>query len=269
MSLYAFVKLMIMPPGGLILLILLGVGLMRDKRGRLLVLTGVLVFTLMSMPVVSTLLMRGLERYPALTEEMLKDIDAEAILVLGAGGVTNPPEYGGRDSVDSMSLERVRYAAHLHRMTGLPIYFTGGPRKIAPPGEPRHVPTAEAMANVMRDEFGFEVAGIEVDSRTSWENASMSRPMLVADGVDHVLLVTHAWHMPRAVNSFAGTGIKVTAAPTRFYSSGRRAFREMRDWLPQVGSFVVSYYALHEYLGSVYYALRRAMSPPKSAAGGP
>lgn len=248
MALYTVIKSLLTPPGILILLLLGAFLLARGVLARLLIFTAGTVLTLMTLPVVAILLMTPLEPFPALTSESIPG-DAQGILVLGAG--SDPaPEYGG-DTVDEHSLKRVRYGAYLHRLSGLPVYVTGGGQ---PDGRP---PVASLMARTLRDELGVPVAGVESESRTTWENAAFARPMLERDGVAHVLLVTSAWHLPRAVEAAEQAGIRATPAPTGFvHYPGWESDLELRDWLPSARAFLDSSYAVREHLGRVWYQVR-------------
>ena len=64
---------------------------------------------------------------------------AQAIVIVAGGRHRNAPEYGG-ETVNPLTLERLRYGARLARASGLPILLSGG----APSGG-----TAEAL--LMRD----------------------------------------------------------------------------------------------------------------------
>lgn len=248
-----------MPPGGLIMLFLLGFLLVRGVLGRLFIFIGLTVFTLMSLPKVAANLIVGLEPYPALAPTELLSTGADAILILGAERYSWAPEYGG-DTVGSKTLQRLRYGAFMHRHTGLPVYVTAG----SPP--PEGPALGQLMVRALEGEYGIAVGGVEDQSQTTEENAQFSVPMLQRDGIDHLLLVTHAWHMPRAVASFERVGIRVTPAPTYFvHKEGDERTPDYRDWLPSTGAFVVSYYALHEWLGQVWYQLKAGID--KAAAG--
>jgi uncharacterized SAM-binding protein YcdF (DUF218 family) len=68
------------------------------------------------------------ETLPGLVEFRAGEPLAEAtaaIVVPGAGTCFNAPEYGG-DTVNRFALERLRYAAALHRKSGRPILVSGG-----------------------------------------------------------------------------------------------------------------------------------------------
>jgi uncharacterized SAM-binding protein YcdF (DUF218 family) len=206
----------------------------------------------MSLPAVSVALLRPLEPYPALVTQVPIPKEAQAIVVLSAGRHSHAREYGG-DTVDELTLERIRYGAYLKRLTGLPLYVTGGR------AEHETESMAQLMERVLRDELGSPVAAVESESHTTWENALFTKPLLVRDGVRHILLVSHAWHLPRGVEAFERVGIAVTPAPTAFsyrpppVGDGST---QLLDWLPQPGAFMGSYYAIHEHLGRVFYQIR-------------
>lgn len=249
--LYTIVKSLLMPPGGLILLFLIGFLLARGVLARLFIFTGLAVLTLMSLSPVAERLIAPLEPYPALRPAELAEIQAQAILILGGERAYGAAEYGG-DSVGPKTLQRLRYGAFLQRRTGLPVYVTGG----SPP--PEDPPLGVLMARVLEGELGIAVAGVEQVSRTTEENAMRSAEMLGADGIGRVLLVTHAWHMPRAVAAFERVGLAVIPAPTAFLARADEAEEDagLRDWLPSASAFSVSYFALHEHLGQAWYQLK-------------
>jgi uncharacterized SAM-binding protein YcdF (DUF218 family) len=249
---YTILKALILPPGGIILLLLMGFFLVRGLLGRIFIFTALSLLTLMSLPAVAERLAAGLEPYPALEPDQLANTGADAILILGSERYSWAPEYGG-DTIGERTLQRVRYGAFLSRHTGLPVYVTGG----SPPDE--GVPVGRLMARVLEDECGVKLAGLEDQSRTTWENAELSVPMLRRNAIRWVLLVTHAWHMRRAVDAFERVGIQVIPAPTAFIHREPGEGR-YTDWLPSAGAFEISYYAVHEYLGQAWYQLKDTLS---------
>jgi uncharacterized SAM-binding protein YcdF (DUF218 family) len=254
-TLYSLTKTLVMPPGSIILLLLAGFFLVRGVLGRILLLVGISSLTLMSLPPVAVALIWDLEPYPALQSETLGDTEAEAILVLGGGRYGWAPEFGG-DTVGSDTLQRLRYGARLQRDTGLPIYVTAGS---SPREDP---PLGRLMADVLEKEYGLAVAGVEDRSRTTWENAEFSAEMLRRDGIGRILLVTHAWHLPRAVQAFERAEVDAVPAPTAFlHREGEERERTLQDWLPSMNAFSTSYYALHEWIGRAWYQLRASGRP--------
>ncbi|RMG33348.1 MAG: hypothetical protein D6720_11630 [Gammaproteobacteria bacterium] len=104
----------------LFLLILAGGIAWRRAWARAVFVFASLVLPVLSLPIVSPMLAMPLEPYPALAPDRLKNIEAQAFVVLAAGRHTGAPEYGG-DTVGAISLQRARYAAFLQRHTGLPL----------------------------------------------------------------------------------------------------------------------------------------------------
>lgn len=154
------------------------------------------------------------------------------------------PEYGG-STIGPLTLVRLRYGAHLHRVTGLPLLVTGG-------RQPFHdISLAESMRDSLADDFAIEDVWIEPMAQTTAENASFSALLLREKGLSRVLLVTSAWHMPRAAAAFERYGIAVIAAPTDF--QGLRPLNVL-SFIPTAGALQRAYYALHEWIGGLVYA---------------
>jgi len=89
-------------------------------------------------------------------------------------------------------------------------------------------------------------------SRTTRENARFAARL---SGSPSVILVTSAYHMPRAVLSFRKEGVSVLPAPTD-YKANRSPYT-IADFLPTSEAFANSYKALHEYLGLVGYGIAK------------
>lgn len=246
---------MLLPPFSLLLLALLGAVLMKRHRrtGRALVALSLLLLALLSTPATSWWLVEQLQaRHAALIQP--RDANAQAIVILGGNRIAGiSAEYAGKDQPGPLPLGRLRYGAHLHQQTGLPVLVSGG----SPGNEPE--PEATLMARTLRDAFKVPTRWEEPKSRNTAENATESAKLLRAAGVTRILLVTDATHMPRAVRSFSATGLDVVPAPT--FLTSRPA--GVRYWIPGSGTLDDVSYALHEWLGMVWYRLRHAdMGPP-------
>lgn len=202
---------------------------------------------LLSTPVVAAWLIAPLQTCPPLPHRGdLGDAHAQAIVVLSADHGVPGAEYGG-PTIGAMTLERVRYAASLHRRTGLPILVAGG----TAPGSGSAAATA--MKRVLEQEFGADVRFVEDRSLDTWENAAFSASILNRVGIRRVFLVTHAWHIPRARSAFERFGLDVVAAPTGFE---RPPEYGIRHFIPSAGALERSRFALHEYLGGAAYRFR-------------
>jgi uncharacterized SAM-binding protein YcdF (DUF218 family) len=246
-------KALLLPPGGLIVLLLISLLFIRGVFGKLLLTLTLVMFYLFSTPFVGTNLLAGLERHVFITPEELIANKVEAIVVLGGGLYKEGPEYGG-DSIKGQLLERVRYAAWLQKRTKLPIIISGGGIQKSQKSE------AKLAAQVLKEEFGCRVIALEEKSVSTWENAQFTSRMLKDQGINQIALVTHTWHMPRAVTAFQRNRVKVIAAPT-IYSKGKISINGSRltDWFPSSMAFRNSYLALHEYLGMVWYRVKESV----------
>lgn len=238
------VAALLLPPLSLIALLMLGMVLLPGRHaaaGKRLIWLAIVLLYLLSTPFVGRGLLATLE--PALPAR--NPGDAQAIVVLGGGVYHDAPEYAG-DTVKSTTLERIRYAARLKRLTGLPLLASGG-----------HPEGGEAesllMRKVLRTDFGLGTRWIESASSNTAENALYTRKILAPLGINRILLVTHAWHMKRARAAFENAGFTVIPAPTIFATA--HALTAL-DFLPSAQGLLQSRTALHEWLGILWYRLR-------------
>lgn len=242
---------LILPPGGLILLALLGLIFYRHLIGRLLILLALCLFWVLATEPIRDLLLIPLEEaQPRLNLELLPKNEPVAIALLGGGVYEKAPEYGGIDTLKPQAMMRTIYAAELARRTGLDVYTSGG-AVLSDDTEPEGV----VMQRWLR-RFGVADRAIHVEaaSGNTWENAANLKAMLSERGISTVILVTTAWHMPRSAASFRANGLKVIAAPCDFKAS--RTGYDLRSVLPRGTVFSESCDALHEYLGMLWYRLR-------------
>jgi uncharacterized SAM-binding protein YcdF (DUF218 family) len=246
-------KLALLPPGILLVLLLVAWMLGGKLLGRLLALAAIALFYALSTPAGLAWLAERVETVPAQSPERLLQANPRAIWVLMGGIESNNPELAGADRLGAFSLARVDYALHLHRQTGLPIALSGG----SPLGDYR--PSAEIAADWLRQQARVEPLLVEASSRDTWENARESAQRLAVLGVDRVLLVTHAFHMPRALLSAEAAAIDAVPAPCCFEHTpaALRKPGAITDWLPTPGVLGKSYLMLHEMAGLAWYGLFR------------
>lgn len=150
-----------------------------------------------------------------------------AIVVLGGGRELLAPEYAAPNLAPE-SLLRLRYGLWLARATGAPVAFSGGHGW----GQPRGPAEADIAAEIAAREFGLPLRWVENRSRDTRGNADLALPLLRDEGVEHIVLVTHGWHMRRALRAFeaaAGGTLRIEAAPMGLSTSEGFA---LIDWLP-------------------------------------
>ena len=242
-ELIMIIKFLILPPGGLILLGLIGLLLSRRILGKFLLTVTLLLLYMLSTPFISNYLLSELEIHPAISPYKIRTTQAEAIVVLGGERYSDAPEYG-QDTIGGSLLERVRYTAWVQRRTRLPVIISGGDV------ETEKVPEAQLASNTLKYEYGIKVLAIEGMSVNTRENAQLTKKLLDQQKIKKILLITHAWHMPRALREFQSAGVEAIPAPTAFLSQ-RTRFDGTRvsDWLPSPIKLRNSNIALHEYLG--------------------
>jgi uncharacterized SAM-binding protein YcdF (DUF218 family) len=193
---------------------------------------------------------------PPLNEETIGALKREAaaspknptvaVLAIGGGRELRAPEYA-LTNLGYRSLERLRYAVWLSRETGAPAGFSGGVGYGQLPGPSE----AEIASRIAAQEFGRPLKWTETESRDTRENAKYSIAILRAAGVTQVVLVTHAYHMPRALRAFqqaaaGGTPLRVIPAPIGLAAPDMRmALR----WMPSNEGFVRTRDVLREAVG--------------------
>jgi len=243
------VSTLIKPPGLILILMLLGVVLrIRFYRtGQSFILGGVFLLIAFSMPVVSGTMVRLYEDTSVLDVAAIKKSGAGVIVVL-AGGQTEAPEYQGY-TVSWHTLERIRYGAYLQRLIRLPILVTGGRVHGDEPAA-----EAELMQQVLEKELLATVRWVEKKSRTTYENAVYTQTILASENINHILLVTHAIHMPRAKEAFEQAGFTVTPAPIAI--NGKASKTIISGLLPSAGSLNLTNELFHELIGRLWYKLR-------------
>jgi len=236
---------LLLPPTGC--LIIAAGGLLALKRMRRLggavIWAGVISLFALSLPFVANQLTMLVADSHALDPDMARG--AQALVVLGGGVRLNAAEYTG-DTLNSRTLERVRYAAWVARRTKLPLLVSGGTVYLG-------TPEGQLMRQVLEEEFGVQVRWIEGVSRDTHENAVLSARILHQAGVRQIVLVAHSVDMRRARYEFELAGIAVIPAPTVIPRAG---FDTFSDLVPSASALYSSSVALHEYLGNIAYSLR-------------
>lgn len=239
-----FISSLLLPPLSLILLGATGINLLKShqKLGKWLIAAVLLLLSALSMPVIADRLLAQFEHYPPLDLTHLNPTDA--IVILGGGSYFDAPEYGG-DTVSRYTLERLRYGARLQRASHLSILTSGG----NPAGG---TPESYLMRDTLTQDFNVPVRWLEAGSNTTWDNARKSRATLPSN-IRKIYLVTHAWHLPRAIYAFNRAGFDVIPAGTAYSLSHRF---NLVDFLPQPRGLTNSYLAIHEAIGLIWYHLK-------------
>lgn len=254
LSLKPILSALILPPVPFVLLMLVTVRVAlaaRRKTAAGLALFGAAGWWLSTCIGTAVWLQQGLIKPPAAlppaTIEALQQPTRRAhaaIVVLGGGMDLDAPEYG-QPSLTRQATMRLRYGVWLARRTGLPMAFSGGV------GWAQRSPVSEAevAARMAAQEWQQPMRWQEKRSRDTRENARWTVDLLRQDGVREIVLVTHAYHMPRAVRAFeqaAAGALTITPAPMGFISP---ADRPIMNWLPTTTGSTGVYDLMHEWVG--------------------
>jgi uncharacterized SAM-binding protein YcdF (DUF218 family) len=102
---------------------------------------------------------------------------------------------------------------------------------------------------------------LEPDSRNTYENALFSTRILREKGIQRILLVTSALHMPRSLKLFQAQGLEVIPLPTDYtVTQGDQAQLDARAFvlslLPSAENLALTSRVLKEYIGIIVYDLR-------------
>jgi uncharacterized SAM-binding protein YcdF (DUF218 family) len=249
------IEMLVLPPGGPLLLAMLGLVLgWRRRQSSLafgLLALGVCLSWVFAMPAVANILCREAEgdNQRPITEEQLRQAArgpgaAGAIVVLGGGIKKSPREGPERFYPNQRTLERLAQGAWVARTTGLPLLLSGGA------GSQRSDSEALVMSRALERSFALKPRWREEHSPDTSGNARESAAMLREAGIRKVILVTHAYHMRRARAAFQAAGLDVVAAPHGFRSGGEIG---LLDFIPSSSAMESSWLALHESLGMLWY----------------
>ena len=238
------VTCLLSPLGSSLCLLGLALFLAWRRRSRLAMACGALAMVWLwawSMPVLSLWLRGTLEDQFA--QPPLRSVpQAQAMVVLGGG--VSPPSGKAADINLGAAADRVWYAARLFHAGKAPLLLLSGG------SDPqRHAfSEARAMAIFLQD-LGVPVQALVLEevSRNTAENAAFSAELLKARGIHHVLLVTSALHMPRALALFAAQDLQVEPAATDFEADSLPP--GVLAWLPDAEALDGSGRAMKEWVG--------------------
>jgi uncharacterized SAM-binding protein YcdF (DUF218 family) len=236
------IKNLFLPPAGPLLVALAGLFMIKRRPvlGRSLVFIGIATLWLLSTPIVANLLQRMAEHYPPL--DLRAAANAQAIVILGGGGQRlYAPEYDG-PAAGPILLERLSYGAYVAHATNLPVLVTGF--KVE----------ALAMHATLARNFGIETRWVDSGAYDTFENARNSARLLKADGIQRIILVTHATHMRRSVEEFRTAGLDVVPAPLGMNDTTHIGL----GLQPYPDALLRSYAAINELVGEPIRALLEA-----------
>jgi uncharacterized SAM-binding protein YcdF (DUF218 family) len=176
-----------------------------------------------------------------------KDVTYDVVIVL-SGMVDGAATEAHHQPAYNDNIERLLAAYQMLRDgRAKNVLLSGGDSTLDGSG-PRE---SDVLAQQLRD-WGIDGARIieERESRNTRENALGSARVVAERGWTRLVLVTSAFHMPRALGCFEQAGLHPDAMPVDY-----RAGEGGVGWFPRAGGLDVSTAALRELAGRLVYRL--------------
>lgn len=221
----------------------------RWRAGAVKLMSGGIVLLLLFgfSPLGSVLMLTLSERFPPWHAEGRVP---DGIIVLG--GAINPHLSVARGAFElNAGAERLTAAAELaRRFPNARIVLSGGHGSLLAPGA-----TEAGVGARFLESLGVAPARIELEdrSRTTFENARLTRDLLKPAPGEYWLMVTSAYHMPRAIGAFRAVGFDVVPYPVDWRTRGWSAATEPFNAIS--GGLARTDVAVHEWIGLIGYWL--------------
>jgi uncharacterized SAM-binding protein YcdF (DUF218 family) len=177
------------------------------------------------------------------------------VLVLGGGVQRLAPEYG-EAHLGTESMARLHYGLWLGRQLQAPVMVSGGIGRAQTAGPAE----ADVAARITSRDYGRSLRWLENGSVDTRDNARKSLELLRNEGITEVFLVTHGWHMRRAVRAFneeaakfgsgsgSGSATRIVPAPMGVAADDGQA---VLQWLPSPEGYRRVHQVLREMLGQL------------------
>ncbi len=245
---------MFMAPGNfLVLLLLTGVFLATAAREdlqaigkRLCFDVAFLFFLIAIFPVGNWMLLPLENRFPP-----AKPDHVDGIIVIGGDENPELTEARGQPGVRVSADYYLAFAALAHQYPQAKLVFSGGSNRL------RQETADVNEAGVAREAFAtlglpLDRIAFEEKSRNTHENAVDAAALVHPKPGEKWLLVTSAFHMPRAIASFRKAGWDIYAAPADYRTSGQYASELNFNFVQHLADMTM---AVHEYYGLIAYRL--------------
>ena len=237
------------PPNVAISLSVLGTALLftRWRRlGRTVALVGAVSLVLLGISALPRIALLPLEdRFPIIATD---GGHIDGLVVLGGGVRIMRGQVGLTDAAS-----RVTAAVELARKhPKAKLVFSGGNASLL---DPSAEPEAEAAGALFRlFNIPAERVVLEDRSRNTRENALFTRNLVTPKPGERWLLITSAWHMPRAIGCFRAVGLNLEAYPVDFRTEGGTSdyWRPFDNFLEGLS---MASLAIKEWVGLVAYHL--------------
>lgn len=172
------------------------------------------------------------------------------IIVLGGGEDGHAADSPQLAALNESAERYTEAVALARRLPDAKVVFTGGSGTFIAAGQPE-----AAIAGRLFEALGIPKERITLESRSrdTYENALLTARILDPEPGERWLLVTSAWHMPRAMGCFRRAGFAVEAWPVDHRTSGRFEPLRFHSSIPE-GLRRIDF-IVREYIGLAAYYL--------------
>ena len=244
--LHKILPLFMLPLGLALGLVALGLLL----RRRLPVALGFALLWVFSLPITGDALTRWIER-DAVRLPLQSMPNADAIVVLSGIVRTVNAAPGAQRNEWTDGIDRIEAGVALWQAGKAPVLvLTGG----QVPWLPEAPPESQILSQWAQTQGIPSTAILHTPPVANTEQEAAAIAAMLPNRAQ-VLLVTSAFHMPRAEQLFKREGFEVIAFPVDLRSSAGKT-PSVLDWLPSADALGDSSRALREWIGQGWYALR-------------
>ena len=239
-------------PGNLLLIgLCLGAVLMATRRWRkagqrLMGVTAVVGLMIAVLPLGPWLVTPLEDRFPTVTETPVR---VDGIVVLG--GIVDPVVTASRgQTAVGGAVERLMAFARLARQyPKAKLVFSGGSGSLT-----RQDLKEARFVDPVLSTLGLDPGRVMFDdqARNTYENAVLSHALAGPKPGETWILITSAFHMPRAVGSFRAAGWSVLPYPVDYMTRAEQTAELQFNFAGGLGTFGAG---LHEWLGLGFYRL--------------
>lgn len=222
----------------------------RSAFGSFGIAIAVFILWVSSTPLISTSLLSALEgQYPVMSVADTPKADVAVVLGGGVMGVSPPRAM----TEISDATNHLLYAGRLVKSGKIKKIILVGGSLIRPSEGPMDGRDARALLI----EWGVPADMISDEEMrpNTYENARKVRDMRRDKPFDNALLITSAYHMPRAVAVFASAGVPIIPAPVNIQVL-RRDPISLLDFVPSSDSLHQSTIAIREWIAILVYKIR-------------
>ena len=219
----------------------------RARFGRGLALAAILIlFVAATFPLRAALLVPLENRFP----QPPADLEPPYGIVVLGGAISDPMSAARGQTIFDEGGERITEAVILaKRFPQARVVYTSGTNSVLGGSSNEAARARDLMVamGVARDRVT-----IEDKARNTDENARFTAAIVHPEASQRWLIVTSAFHMPRAMGVFEKAGFHPIAYPVSFYTSGRWV-DDLSPTFDPLGNLKTFVLALHEWIGLAAY----------------